>query len=72
MHASDTQLKEFYMNHEYRPKAPLIRFAFFVAALSITGSVGLFIDFLATGNVAYEQGAQRHQIRPVMTASRET
>jgi hypothetical protein len=58
------------MNHEYRPKAPLIRFAFVVGALSMTLSVGLLIDFLATGNVAYAQEAQSHQIRPVMTASR--
>ena len=58
------------MNYEYRPKAPLIRFAFVVAALSMTLSVGLFIDFLATGTVAYAQEAQSHQIRPVMIASR--
>ena len=67
-----THLKEVYMNHEYRPKAPLIRFAFVVGALSMTLSVGLFIDFLAIGNVAYAQEAQSHQIRPVIQQVGET
>jgi hypothetical protein len=58
------------MNHDYNHKAPLIRLAFVTAALSMTLSIGLFIDFLATANTAYAaQDAQSHQ-RPVMIASR--
>lgn len=37
------------MKHEFGHKAPLTRLAFAVAALSVTLSIGSFIDFLATG-----------------------
>jgi hypothetical protein len=36
------------MKHEYGKKRPLLRLAFAIAALSITLSIGGFIDFLAT------------------------
>ena len=59
------------MNHDYNRKAPLIRFVFVAAALSMTLSVGLFIDLLTTANTAYaSQEAQSPQMHPVMTASR--
>jgi hypothetical protein len=37
------------MKHEFSNRAPLVRLAFAVAALSATVSVGVFIDFLAGG-----------------------
>jgi hypothetical protein len=40
------------MKHEFSNKAPLVRLAFAVAALSVTLSIGGFIDFLATDYVA--------------------
>ena len=40
------------MNNEYKRKAPWIRFAIVIAALSITLSIGGFIDLLAVSNVA--------------------
>ncbi len=36
------------MKHEFSHKAPLVRLAFAVAAMSVTLSIGGFIEFLAT------------------------
>lgn len=36
------------MKHEYGKKRPLLRLAFAVTAVSITLTIGGFIDFLAT------------------------
>lgn len=36
------------MKHEFGKKGPLLRFAFAIAAVSITLSIAGFIDFLAT------------------------
>ena len=47
------------MNAEYNRKAPLIRFAFLAAALSMTLAIGGFIDFLATGYATVADGQQR-------------
>ena len=47
------------MNLEYNRKAPLIRFAFLAAAISITLGIGGFIDFLATGYATVADGQQR-------------
>lgn len=40
------------MNGEYKRKAPWIRLAFVIAAVSITLSIGGFIDLLAFSYVA--------------------
>ena len=40
------------MKHELSNTAPIVRLVFAVAALSVTLSIGGFIDFLATGYVA--------------------
>jgi len=40
------------MKQEFGTKTPLLRLAFAVAALSVTLSIGGFIDFLAAGYVA--------------------
>ena len=40
------------MNREYKRKAPWIRLAIAIAALSITLSIGAFIDLLAFSYVA--------------------
>ncbi len=58
------------MTYEYGRKAPLIRFACVTAALSITMSVGLFIDFLATTHTPYAAQAPQKLQHPVMIASR--
>lgn len=55
------------MNLEYNRKAPLIRFAFLAAAISITLGIGGFIDFLATGYATVADGQQR----PVLIAERK-
>ena len=47
------------MKHEYSNKAPLVRLAFAVAALSATLSIGGFIEFLATGYAMVADGQQR-------------
>ncbi len=46
------------MNYEYSRKAPLIRFAFLAAALSITLSIGGFIDMLASPHFAESDEAK--------------
>lgn len=56
------------MNHEYSRKAPLLRFAFLAAALSITLSIGGFIDMLASSHLADAGGAI--PARTTMLASR--
>jgi hypothetical protein len=55
------------MNNEYNRKAPLLRFAFLTAALSMTLAIGGFIDFLATDYVTVADGQQR----TVLTAERK-
>lgn len=52
------------MKHEFCNETPMLRLVFATAALSITLSIGGFIDFLALGYAAAE--AQR----PVQTAER--
>ena len=50
------------MDREYKRKAPWIRFAFVIAALSITLSIGGFIDLLAVSYVAdagHEPGSRQ-------------
>ena len=37
------------MKHEFSNETPMLRLAFAVAALSVTLSIGGFIDFLAVG-----------------------
>lgn len=54
------------MKHEFNNEAPMLRFAFAVAALCATLSVGGFIDFLALG---YAVADSQH--RPVQTAERK-
>ena len=54
------------MNCEYNRKAPWMRLAFLAAALSMTLSIGGFIDFLATGYVTAADGQQH----TVLTAER--
>ena len=58
MRASFTHPTEIQMNHEYGRKAPLIRFAFLAAALSITLSIGGFIDMLASPHFAESDEAK--------------
>ena len=55
------------MKHKFSNTAPLVRLAFAVAALSVTLSIGGFIDFLAGG---YAVVADAHH-RPVLTAARK-
>jgi hypothetical protein len=55
------------MKHEYSNKAPLMRLALAVAALSVTLSIGGFIDFLAAGHAMV---ANEHQAT-VLTAERK-
>ena len=56
------------MKYEFSRKAPLVRLAFAVAALSATVSTGGFIDFLATGYAIAGDGKPR----PVLTAERKS
>ena len=53
------------MKHEFSNTAPTLRLVFAVAALSVSLSIGGFIDFLATGYVAVADGEQ-----PTLTAVR--
>jgi hypothetical protein len=53
------------MNNEYKRKAPWLRLAIVIAAVSITLSIGGFIDLLA---VSYVADAARSQ--PSATGSR--
>ena len=49
------------MNGEYKRKAPWIRLAIVIAALSITLSIGGFIDLLAFSYVANPDRASQAQ-----------
>jgi hypothetical protein len=42
------------MKHEFSNTAPILRLVFAVAALSVTLSIGGWIDFLATGDLFTE------------------
>ncbi len=55
------------MKHEFTTEAPMLRLACAVASVSITLSIGGFIDFLAMGHAAVQD--TKH--RPVMTAERK-
>ena len=52
------------MKHEFSNETPMLRLAFAVAALSVTLSIGGFIDFLAVGYAVVADA--RHS--PVLTA----
>lgn len=56
------------MNSEYSRKAPLVRFVFLAAALSVTLSIGGFIDLLASSQLA--ESADPRPAHPVRIASR--
>lgn len=60
------------MSPEYARKAPAIRFVFIVAAMTITLSLGSFIDLLATPHFssAEQVRSSAEHVRPVVTASR--
>ena len=55
------------MKHEFSSTAPILRLVFAVAALSVSLSIGWWIDFLATGNTTVADGQQR----TVLTAERK-
>jgi len=55
------------MKHEFSNTAPILRLVFAVAALSVSLSIGGWIDFLATG---YATAADTQQ-RTVLTAQRK-
>ena len=55
------------MKHEFSNEAPMLRLACAGAALSVTLSIGGFIDFLAVGYAVVVDT----QHRPVMTAERK-
>ncbi len=42
------------MKHEFSKTAPILRLVFTVAALSVSLSIGGWIDFLATGDLFAE------------------
>lgn len=54
------------MKHEFSNETPMLRFVFAIAALSVTLSIGGFIDLLAMGSAAVADAQQR----PVQTAER--
>ena len=54
------------MKHEFSNEAPMLRLVFATAALSVTLSIGGFIDFLALSYAAVAEAQQR----PVQTAER--
>ena len=54
------------MKHEFGHKTPLVRLALAAVALSITLSIGGFIEFLAT---SYSEIAVAEQGRVVVTAT---
>ena len=47
------------MKHEFSSTAPILRLVFAVAALSVSLSIGWWIDFLATGDATVADGKQR-------------
>ena len=53
------------MKHDFTNETPVLRLVFAIAALSITLSIGGFIDFLALSYAAVDT-----QQRPVQTAER--
>jgi hypothetical protein len=55
------------MKHEFSKTAPILRLVFAVAALSVTLSIGGWIDFLASGYTV----AADLLYRPVVTAERK-
>jgi len=57
------------MNNEYKRKAPWVRLAVVVAALSITLSIGGFIDLLAVSYVA-DAGRSQSNATAAVLASR--
>jgi hypothetical protein len=61
---TSTQLKEICMKHEFSNEAPMLRLAFAVAAVSVTLSIGGFIDCLAVGYAVVADA----QHRPALTA----
>ena len=56
------------MKHEFSNTAPILRLVFAVAALSVTLSIGGWIDFLASGYAV----AADLLYGPVLTAERKT
>lgn len=68
MRASLTRPNGVEMNHEYSRKAPMIRFVFLAAALSITLSIGGFIDMLASSHLA--DAGEAKPARTTLMASR--
>ena len=63
----DANSKEIPMKHEFSKTAPILRLVFAVAALSVSLSIGGWIDFLASG---YAVGADLLH-GPVATAERK-
>ena len=55
------------MKHEFSNTAPILRLVFAVAALSVSLSIGGWIDFLATGYAT----AANLLYGPVLTAERK-
>ena len=55
------------MKHEFSKTAPILRLVFAVAALSVSLSIGGWINFLATGYATVADGQQR----TVLTAERK-
>ena len=57
------------MKHEFSNETPMLRLAFAVAALSVTLSIGGFIDFLAVG-YAVVADAQHGPVRTAEVLSK--
>ena len=55
----DANSKEMPMKHEFSNTAPLLRLVFAVAALSVSLSIGGWIDFLASGYAVVSRPAVR-------------
>ena len=55
------------MKHEFSSTTPILRLVFAVAALSVSLSIGGWIDFLATGDATVADGQQR----TLLTAERK-
>ena len=55
------------MKHEFSSTTPILRLVFAVAALSVTLSIGWWIDVLANGDATVADGQQR----TVLTAERK-
>jgi len=63
----DANSQEMLMKHEFSSTAPTLRLVFAVAALSVTLSIGGWIDFLASGYAV----AADLLYGPVLTAERK-